>query len=86
MKKEEVQKRRDKLIEQFQLMIQDEQKMDQLEEFFFNLLQDGNSKLSTKQWQIVEERDEAYNSGKQTGSSWEEVKKEIRSNKNLSLV
>lgn len=79
MKNSEVQKRRDKLIEQFELMIQDEQKMDQLENIFLNLLQDGNSKLSDEQWAMIEQRDADFISGKESGTSWANVKKKIRS-------
>jgi len=73
-----VQERRDKLQEQFQMMIQDEQKMDQLEAFFSGILNQGESALSEEQWLEVEKRDADYKSGKTKSFSWEEVKQEAR--------
>lgn len=73
-----VQERRNKLLEQFQMMIQDEQKMDQLEALFSGML-NQESALSEEQWLEVEKRDADYKSGKTKGYSWEEVKQMARS-------
>jgi hypothetical protein len=72
-----VQERRDKLAEQFQLMIQDEQKINQLEAMFSGML-DNSSALSEEQWLEVEKRDADFKAGKTKGYTWEEVKQEAR--------
>jgi putative addiction module component (TIGR02574 family) len=74
-----VKERRDKLLEQFQDIIQDEQRMEQLEMLFQGMLDSEESILSTEQWEEVERRSADYKSGKISGSSWEDVKKNIRS-------
>ena len=78
-----IQQRRAKLAQQFELMIFDEQKLDQLETLFADLLQSQNYSLSDAQWNEVEERSAEYKSGKNPGSSWEDVKERIRSKNGL---
>ncbi|MCJ8291735.1 MAG: hypothetical protein HRT58_04580 [Crocinitomicaceae bacterium] len=79
MQKLSLQERRNKLMEQFHEIIQDEEKMNHLEGIFTDILGNSNSTLSEKQWQVVEDRHAEYKAGKIFGSSWSEVKAEARS-------
>lgn len=81
MHKLSIEERRNKLMEQFQEIIQDEENMDHLEDIFSDLLDGSASKLTERQWQLVEERHAEYKAGKASTSSWSEVKKSARAKK-----
>lgn len=72
-----VQERRDKLVEQFQMMIQDEHKMDQLESVLNQMLQSDGSSLNENQKQEVLEIRDQVNSGEMQTTPWSEVKAKL---------
>lgn len=72
-----VQERRDKLVEQFQMMIQDEHKMDQLESVLNQMLQSDGSSLNENQKQEVLEIREQVISGEMQTTPWNEVKAKL---------
>lgn len=74
MRNMSVQERRDKLLEQFQMMIQDEQKMDQLEAMLSGMLNSETSSLNENQINEVLEIREQVNSGEMKTSPWSEVR------------
>ena len=69
-----VQERRKKLLEQFRMMIQDEQKMDQLESMFHEMLNPDESKLSENQKKEVLEIKDQVESGEMKTTPWKELR------------
>lgn len=70
---------RSKLIEQFNLFIQDDTKLLNLEGFFDSLnSQDTQSIIPEEHYKIVEERRADYISGTTKSLTWEEVKQNLK--------
>jgi len=70
---------RSKLIEQFNLFIQDDSKLVSLEGFFDALnSNDSHSKIPEEHYKIVEERRADYLSGATKSLSWDEVKQNLK--------
>ncbi|MDG2193432.1 MAG: hypothetical protein P8K77_00995 [Polaribacter sp.] len=70
---------RSKLIEQFNLFIQDDSKLVALDGVFdaMNAVESSSS-VSEKHYKIVEERRRKYHVGETDGSTWDEVKQELK--------
>lgn len=70
---------RNKLIEQFNLMIQDNTKLGTLEGIFDAMdATDSPTLVSEEHYKIVEQRRQNYLAGETEGSSWEEVKQKLK--------
>ncbi len=70
---------RNKLIESFNKIIQDDSKLLTLEGVFDSInTTDSPSLVSDSQYEIVEERREKYLSGESSGKEWDEVKQELK--------
>lgn len=72
-----VQERRNKLLEQFQMIIQDEHNMAQLEAMFQSILHSENSSLTENQIQQILEIREQVDSGEMDLTPWSEVKSRL---------
>jgi len=70
---------RNKLIEQFNLFVQDDSKLAALDGVFdaMNVV-DSQSLVSEEHYLIVEKRRHQYHSGKTSASSWDEVKQKLK--------
>lgn len=73
-----VKQRREKLVQQFELMIQDEQKMNQFEQMFRGML-NSTSLLSDDQKEEVLKTREQVRSGEMKTTPWNEVKTKLDS-------
>ena len=71
---------RNKLIEQFNLFIQDDSILVMLDGIFdsMNAVDDSPSSVSKEHYNIVEERRRKYHAGETKGSTWEEVKEKLK--------
>jgi hypothetical protein len=70
---------RNKLIEQFNLIIQDDSKLATLDGIFDAMeTVDSPSLISEEHYKIVEQRRQNYLAGETEGSSWEEVKQKLK--------
>lgn len=70
---------RNKLIEQFNLIIQDDTKLETLDGIFDAMeTVDSPSLISEVHYKIVEQRRQNYLAGETEGSSWEEVKQKLK--------
>jgi hypothetical protein len=72
-----VQERRSKLLEQFQMMIQDEQKMDQLEALLSEMLDSDESSMNESQKKEVLEIRDQVASGEMETTPWNEVRAKL---------
>lgn len=72
-----VQERRNKLLEQFQMIIQDEHNMAQLEAMFQSILHSENSSLTENQIQQILKIREQVDSGEMDLTPWSEVKSRL---------
>ncbi|MGB0879996.1 MAG: addiction module protein [Polaribacter sp.] len=71
---------RNKLTEQFNVFIQDDSKLVALDGIFDSMnVVDSPSLVSEEHYKIVEERRRKYQTGKTKGSSWEEVRQNLKS-------
>ena len=71
---------RNKLIEQFNVYIQDDTKLVALEGVFDALENSESSSLvSEEHYNLVEERRRKYHSGETVGLTWDEVKENLKS-------
>lgn len=69
---------RNKLIEQFNLYIQDDSKLEVLEGVFDALnTEDGTSLISEKHYKVIEERRRKHHVGETTSLTWETVKENL---------
>jgi acyl-ACP thioesterase len=71
---------REKLIEQFNLFIQDDSKLLTLEGIFdsLNTSTEKPSLVPDEHYKIVEERRRKFHSGETKGASWNEVKQQLK--------
>ena len=71
---------RAKLIEQFNLFIQDDSKLIALDGVFdsINTATQASSSVSEEHYKIVEERRRKYHAGETSGSNWDEVRQKLR--------
>jgi len=71
---------RAKLIEQFNLFIQDDSKLIALDGVFdsINTSTQAPSIIPEEHYKIVEERRRKYHAGETSGSTWEEVRQKLR--------
>ena len=71
---------RAKLIEQFNLFIQDDSKLIALDGVFdsINTATQASSSVPEEHYKIVEERRRKYHAGETGGSTWDEVRQELR--------
>ena len=70
---------RNKIIEQFNLMIQDDSKLVVLDGMFDSLNTiESPSVVSEEHYKIVEERRKKRLTGKTKGSTWDEVKQKLK--------
>ncbi|SDS25947.1 hypothetical protein SAMN05216503_2482 [Polaribacter sp. KT25b] len=70
---------RDKIINQFQLFIEDDTKLDVLNGVFDSMSAVNSvSIVSEEHYKIIEERRQKRLKGKTVGKSWEEVKLNLR--------
>ena len=70
---------RDKIINQFQLFIEDDSKLDVLNGIFDSMTNvDSNSLVSEEHYKIVEERRQKRLKGETKGKSWDVVKLELQ--------
>ena len=72
-----IQQRRDKLIQQFRTMIQDEQKMDQLESLFREMLNSHESGLNEYQKKKILEIRSQVASGEMKTTPWSDVRAKL---------
>ncbi len=71
---------REKLIEQFNLFIQDDSKLITLDGIFdsINTPRESPSIVPVEHYKIVEERRRKYHAGETNGSTWSEVKQKLK--------
>ena len=70
---------KDKLIKQFQIILQDESKLEVLDGIFDAMTTTSNDSLvSEEHYKIVEERREKRMLGETKGKSWDKVKNELK--------
>jgi hypothetical protein len=71
---------REKLIEQFNLFIQDDAKLVALDGIFdsINTSSEAPSIIPEEHYKIVEERRRKYHAGETKGSTWSEVKQKLK--------
>ncbi len=70
---------RSKLIEQFNLFIQDDSKLVALDGIFDSMNTiESPSLVSEEHYKIVEERRRKYHAGETNGSTWDEVKQKLK--------
>lgn len=72
-----VQDRRDRLVEQFQLMIQDEETMDHLESVIYEMINSNDSVLSRSQKESILEIRDQVRFGEMKTSSWRELRSRL---------
>lgn len=73
---------REKLIEQFNLFIQDDSKLIALDGIFdsINTSTEAPSMIPEEHYKVVEERRRKYHAGETVGSTWSEVKQKLKDN------
>lgn len=73
---------REKLIEQFNLFIQDDSKLIALDGIFdsINTSTEAPSMIPEEHYKVVEERRRKYHAGETIGSNWSEVKQKLKDN------
>lgn len=72
-------KLREKLIEQFNLFIQDDSKLLALDGIFDSMMHtDAPSTVSEEHYKIVEERRRKFLAGETEGITWEELKSNLK--------
>ncbi len=70
---------RNKLIDQFNLFVQDDSKLVALDGIFDSMnVVDSQSLVSEEHYIIVEKRRRQYHAGKTNGSTWDEVKQKLK--------
>lgn len=71
---------REKLIEQFNLFIQDDTKLVALDGIFdsINTTTEAPSIVPEEHYKIVDERRRKYHAGETNGSTWSEVKQKLK--------
>jgi len=72
-----VQERRDKLLKQFQMMIQDEQKMDQLESLLQEMLNTDESVMDENQTKETLEIKDQVTSGEMKTTPWNQLRDKL---------
>lgn len=70
---------RSKLIEQFNMFIQDDSKLVALDGVFDSMnAVESSSAVTEEHYKIVEERRRKYHAGETKGSTWSEVKQKLK--------
>ena len=73
-----VEERKKRITKQFETIIKDDSKIDELEFVLTNLLSENSSALNEKQYQQLERTIQQVNEGEMKMLSWEEAKNELK--------